>query len=83
MRQTHTEAETQAEGKAGSLWGPLCGTQSQDPKITPWAKGRRSTTEPSRCPQRNLLRYLGFGVPGWLGQLHVKLLISGQVIISA
>ena len=31
MRDTEREAETQAEGEAGSLWGAWCGTQSQDP----------------------------------------------------
>ena len=45
MRE-HRETETQAEGEAGSLWGGWCGTRSQDP----WAEGRRSTTEPPRCP---------------------------------
>ena len=31
--QTQREAETYAEGEAGSLWGARCGTQFQDPKI--------------------------------------------------
>ena len=35
MRDTEREAETQTEGGAGSAWGALCGTQSQDPGITP------------------------------------------------
>ena len=30
MRDTHREAETQAEGEAASLWGARCGT---DPRI--------------------------------------------------
>ena len=34
------EAETQAEGEAGSMQGARCGTQSQNSRITPWAKGR-------------------------------------------
>ena len=50
MRNTHTEAETQAEGKAVSPWGARCGTRSQDPEITPWAEGRCSTAEPPRHP---------------------------------
>ena len=29
------EAETQAEGEAGSPWGARCGTRSQDPGIMP------------------------------------------------
>ena len=46
MRDTEREAETQAEGEAGSLQGARCRTGSWDPGITPWAKGRCSTTEP-------------------------------------
>ena len=30
MRDTEREAETQAEGEAGSLWGAQCRTPSQD-----------------------------------------------------
>ena len=33
------EAETQAEGGAGSLQGARRGTPSQDSRITPWAEG--------------------------------------------
>ena len=51
MRDTQREAETQAEGEAGSLWGARCGTQFQDPGITPEPKADRcSTTEPLRHP---------------------------------
>ena len=39
-----------AEGEAGSLQKAWCGTQSQDPRIMPWTKGRRSTPEPPRYP---------------------------------
>ena len=35
MKDTQREAEAQAEGEAGSLWGGPGGTQSQDPRITP------------------------------------------------
>ena len=51
MRDTQREAETQAEGEAGSLWGARCGTQSWYPGITPWAEGRHSTAEPPRRPK--------------------------------
>ena len=44
------EAETQAGGEAGFLLAAQCGTWSQDPGITTWAKGRCSVTEPPRCP---------------------------------
>ena len=40
--------DTQRE--EGSPQGAWCGTRSQDPGTTTWAKGRRSTTEPPRCP---------------------------------
>ena len=50
MRDTEREAETQAEGEAGSLQGAQRGTQSQDPGIMTWAKGRRSTAETPRWP---------------------------------
>ena len=51
MRDTEREAKTQGEGEAGSMQEAQCGTRSWDPRITPWAKGRRSTTEPSRRPE--------------------------------
>ena len=51
MRGTEREAETQAEGEAGSLSGAQYGTWSQNSGITPWAKGRCSTAEPPRRPQ--------------------------------
>ena len=34
MRDTYREAETQAEGKAGSMQGARCGTQFQDLRVT-------------------------------------------------
>ena len=51
MRDTQREAETQAEGEAGSLQGAQCRTWSQDSRITLGAKGRRSTTEPPWRPE--------------------------------
>ena len=45
-----TEAETWAEGEAGSLQGARCGTWSQDPGIMTWAEGRCSTAEPPGLP---------------------------------
>ena len=50
IHERHREAETEAEGEAGSLRGACCGTRSQDPGITTQAKGRRSTAEPPRRP---------------------------------
>ena len=37
MTDTQREAETQAEGEAGSVRGPLWGTGSRDSRITPRA----------------------------------------------
>ena len=50
MRDTEREAETRAEGEAGSLQGAQCRTRSQDPEVTTWTEGRRSTAEPLRHP---------------------------------
>ena len=33
MRDAQREAEIQAEGEAGYLWGAGCGTRSQDPEL--------------------------------------------------
>ena len=55
MREREREAETQAEGEAGSMRGAQRRTQSQDPRIVPWAKGRRQTAEPPRDPPDTLL----------------------------
>ena len=50
-RDPEREAETQAEGEAGSLQGAPCGTRSWDPRVTPWAEGRCSTAELPGCPE--------------------------------
>ena len=52
MRDTQREAETYAEGEAGSLWGAWSGPSSQDPGITIWTKDRCSTTDSPRCPDK-------------------------------
>ena len=46
MRDREREAETQAEGEAGSLQGVQHGTQSWVSRIRPRAKGRCQTPEP-------------------------------------
>ena len=46
------EAETQAEGEAGShAPGARCGIRSRVSRIAPWAKGRRQTAAPPRDPR--------------------------------
>ena len=47
MRDTEREAETQAEGEAGSLQGARCGTQSQESEICPEPK---ANTQPLSHP---------------------------------
>ena len=37
---TEREAETQAEGEAGSMQGAQCRTRSWVPRTMPWAQGR-------------------------------------------
>ena len=59
MRDTEREAETEAEGEAGSMQGAGLRTGSQDPRITPWAKGRHYTAEPPRDPLIFIQSYLG------------------------
>ena len=49
------ETETQAEGEAGFMQGSRHGTQTRDPRVTPWAEGRRSTAEPPGVPLLQLL----------------------------
>ena len=58
-REREREAETQAEGEAGSQQGAQCRTRSQDPGVTPWMEGRRSTAEPPTCP-RTCFSFLKF-----------------------
>ena len=57
IHERHREAETQAEGEAGSLWGAWWETPSQDPGIMIWAKGRCSTPEPPGCPCPKIFMY--------------------------
>ena len=58
MRHTEREAETQAEGEAGSTQGAQCGTRSQVPKITPWAEGSAKLLTHQGCPINVFLHVL-------------------------
>ena len=55
VTQREREAETQAEGEAGSLQGARCGIRSRISRIAPWAKGRRQTAAPPRDPRTFIL----------------------------
>ena len=53
------DTEKEAEEEAGSMQEALCGTLSQDSRITPWAEGRCLTAEPPRHP-KNFFFFLRF-----------------------
>ena len=50
VTEREREAETQAEGEAGSMPGAQRGIRSRVSRITPWVKGRRQTAAPPRDP---------------------------------
>ena len=50
MRDTGREAETQAEGEAGSMRGVRCGTQSGDPGSRPELKADAQPLSPPSVP---------------------------------
>ena len=52
MRDTEKEreAETQAEGEAGSTQGPRRGTPSRVSRIRPWTEGGAKPLSHSGCP---------------------------------
>ena len=62
MRDTEREreAETQAEGEAGSMQGARHRTQSCDLRIRLWAKDRRQTAAPPRDPDKCLFLMISF-----------------------
>ena len=50
MTDREREAQTQAEGEAGSIQGARRGTQSWASRITPWAKGSAKLLTHPGCP---------------------------------
>ena len=54
------EAETQAEGEAGSMQGARHGTRSWVSRITPWAAGGAKLLRHRGCPKFRILIYLEF-----------------------
>ena len=60
MRETDREAETQAEGEAGSIQRARCGTPSQVSRSTCWVKGRRSTAEPPKRPSTEIYKKIKY-----------------------
>lgn len=65
-RQRHRQRK-----KPAPLWGAWCGTQSQNPGIMTWTKGRHSITEPPRCPEAYGLYMGGQGKGRWQNGLLV------------
>ena len=57
MRDTEREAETQAEGEAGSMQGARCGTWSRVSGIMPWAEGYTKPLSHQGCPYLNFLSH--------------------------
>ena len=50
MRDTEKEAETRAEGEAGSMQGARRGTRSRVSRVTPWAEGGAKLLSHPGCP---------------------------------
>ena len=50
MRDREREAETQAEGEAGSMQEVRHGTRSRVSRITPWAEGSAKPLSHLGCP---------------------------------
>ena len=57
MRDTEREkeAETPAEGEAGSMQGARCGTRYRVSRITPWAEGGAKPLSHPGCPGSRIL----------------------------
>ena len=51
MRGTQREAETQAEGEAGSMQGARCETRSRVSRNRPWAEGGAKPLGHRGCPK--------------------------------
>ena len=72
MRDTHREAETQAEGEAGSMQGAQRGTWSRVSRIRPWAEGGAKPLSHPGCPSIFLLEN-GHHIVIFLRRLHIGL----------
>ena len=81
MRDTQKETEIQAERDAGTMQGALCGTRFQDLRITPWAEGRCSTTQPSRHSSLIVLKQCQVGST-WSGPFQWSLIMFPKYLIT-
>ena len=66
------EAETRAEGEAGSMQGAQCGTRSRVSRITPWAEGGAKPLSHPGCPRMGL----NSSVISWLSRVGVQRLLG-------
>ena len=57
--QREREAETQAEGEAGSMQGAGRGTRSRDSRTTPWDEGGAKPLSHPGCPIQYLKKNVG------------------------
>ena len=73
MRDTERDAETQAEGEAGSVEGAPCRSRSRVSRTVPWAEGRCLTAEPSRDPH---------GTPFSLSSIYLSIYLSTYLPIN-
>ena len=82
MTHTHTEAETQAEGEAGSMQGAPPGTRSRVSRTRPWAEGGAKPLSRPGCPHHHLLKFSRQGrLGGCLGGSVLERLPPAQVVI--
>ena len=63
--QRKREAETQAEGEAGSMKRARRGTRSRASRITPWAAGGAKPLHDRGCPERPFLSPFTSFVQWW------------------
>ena len=56
MRDRQREAETQAEGEAGSIQGAGHRTRSGVSRIMPWAEGGAKLLSHLGCPRKEFLK---------------------------
>ena len=76
----HWETAIDIEGEAGSLQGAWCRTRTQDPRIVTWAKGKRSTIEPPRCPLSFI--FINLGPPTYLFCFGCPVLRKSSLMVA-
>ena len=76
IRDTEREAETQAEGEAGSTQGARHETRSRVSRITPWAEGGAKSLSHPGCPHL----YVDDSLVIWLSEVYwLKIVLSHRI----